>query len=150
MNEIEKRFRNRIVLIVGSGSVALLLLAWGLVKGVLQGRTVAIAGVMLWIAMSVAIISLLRIYRRAEAEYRKTLVAGGVDIAALDRERAVKNVRALKRGIVFMALLLPYGFWQTRGVPFVPRAAGMSANLMTIGVLALSLVRAKKKLKDPN
>jgi hypothetical protein len=150
MNEIEKRFRNRIVLIVGGGSVALALLAWALVKGVLQGRTVAIAGAMLWIAMSIAILSLIRMYRRAEAENRKTLVAGGIDIAALDRERATKNIRALKRGIVFMTLLLPYGLWQTRGVPFVPRAAGMAANLMTIGVLALSLVRAKKKLKNPD
>lgn len=150
MNEIEKRFRNRIVLIVSGGGIALLLLAWGLVKGVLQGRTVAIAGAVLWIAMSVAILSLLRMYRRTDAEFRTTLVAGGVDIAALDRDRAIKNVRALKRGIIFMALLLPYGLWQTRGVPFLPRAAGMSANLMTIGVLALSLVRAKKKLKNPD
>ena len=150
MNEIEKRFRNRIVLIVGGGVLPLLLLAWGLVKGVLQPRTVAIAGAMIWIAMSVAILSLLRMYRRAEAEYRKTLVAGGVDVAALDRERAIKNIRALKRGIVFMALLLPYGLWQTRGVPFVPRAAGMAANLMTICVLALSLVKTKRKLKKPN
>jgi hypothetical protein len=38
MNEIEKRFRNRVVLIVGSGSVALSLLAWALFKGILQGR----------------------------------------------------------------------------------------------------------------
>jgi hypothetical protein len=150
MNEIEKRFRNRIVLIIGGGGVALLLLAWGLVKGVLQGRTVAIAGATLWIAMSAAILILIRMYRRADAEFRKTQVAGGVDIAALDRERAAKNVRALTRGIVFMALLLPYGLWQTRGVPFVPRVAGMAANLMTICVLALSLVRAKKKLREPN
>lgn len=150
MSEIEKRFRNRIVLIIGGGGAVLLLLAWGLVKGVLQVRTVAIAGTVLWIAMSVAILSLLRMYRRADTEFRTALLAGGVDIAALDRERAIKNVRALKRGIIFMALLLPYGLWQTRGVPIFPRAAGMSANLMTIGVLALSLVRAKKKLKNPD
>jgi hypothetical protein len=148
MNEIEKRFRNRVVLIVGSGSVALSLLAWALFKGILQGRSVVIAGVTLWITMSIAILSLIRIYRRAEVEHRKALVASGADIAALDRERAIKNIRALKRGIVFMALLLPYGLWRTRGVPFVPRAAGMAANLMTIGVLALSLVRTKKKLKN--
>ncbi len=147
MDENEKRFRNRIVLIVVAGGVVLLLLAVGLVKGAVAARTVAIAGSTLWIAMSVAILSLIHRYRRTEAEYRKTLIAGGVDVAALDRERATKNVRALKRGIVFMALLLPYGFWRTRGVPFLPRTAGMAANLMTIGVLALSLVRAKRKLK---
>ncbi len=108
MNEIEKRFRNRIVLIVGGGGVALLLLAWGLVKGVLQGRTVAIAGAMLWIAMSVAIlIKFACTEERKQNTGRPWLPAAWILLHWIASE-ATKNVRALKKGIVFMALLLPW------------------------------------------
>jgi hypothetical protein len=146
MNEIEKRFRNRIVLMAGCGGVALLLLGWGLAKGALQARTFGIVCLVLWGVMFVAFMGIMLLYRRADAEFRKTESASGIDLTVLDRERMVKSVRSLKQGIAFMVLLLPYGLWQTRGVPWPPRVAGVAANLLVTGTLAIYLVRAKKKL----
>jgi hypothetical protein len=148
MNEIERRFRNRIVLLAGIGGAVLLVLALCLAKGVLQVSVFGIICLVWCGAMFAAFLGIILWYRKANAKFRKVQVSSGVDVVALDRDRAAKSVRSLKRGIVFMLLLLPYGLWQTRGVPWPPRAAGVAANLMITGTLAVYLARAKRKLKE--
>jgi hypothetical protein len=141
-------FLKRFYATAGGGACVLLLMVWIFVKGGLSPRGFAVAGLIWSITMFAVFFSLIRLWQRSVEDFRREQIASGVPTEAIDQDRCVKNIRAMKKLIAAFSVLLGYGVLTTQGGPLLPRSVGAAFNLLILVFCILSLMRSQRKLKE--
>lgn len=144
----ERTFRKRLYAIVGCITAWLIAMVLLFVKGVLSPREFGVAGLIMWVGGFAAFYALIKSRQRADKDLRAKQIASGVPAEAIDRDRYIKNIRAMKRLIALFVVLFIYGTLESRGAPLLPRAAGASVDLLILAGCARSLIRSQRRLKE--
>lgn len=134
----------RILLLVFGGVIILIPVALAFGNGLLSPQ--ALASVLIAYAACVTV-AVFVILRNAKARLQ---VSSGEFTGILDestRRKFQKRIRRLQLGVVFFALVLVYGLWETRKDPWPPRLFGATMNLLFQTVMIQSIRRMRKLLK---
>lgn len=151
MNQLERTFRKRFLVLAGAGACVLMILAWGLVKGVISSQEFARAGTTWWIVMFLAFYFLVRSHHGKLKEFHRQQIISGVPGQMIERDHCIKNIRTMKTFIVLFSILLVYGAVVSQGVSLLPRLAGAGLDVFVLAACVWSLVRWQRKLRDiPN
>jgi len=151
MNNLERAFRKRFLVLAGGGACVLMALAWGLVKGVFSRHDFALAGTIWWIVMFAAFYFLVRSHHVKMKEFRWQQITSGVPGQMIERDHCIRNIRTMKTFIVLFSILLLYGVVVSQGDSLRLRLAGAGLDVFILAACVWSLVRSQRKLRDiPN
>lgn len=141
----EKYISRRFLSLVSGAVLVLIPAALAFGNGLLSPRALGLVMIAYTTCVAVAIFVILR---NARVRFRATSV-GSIDITdGATRMKFRKRIRRLRLGVAFVALVLLYAVWETRGGPRPLRLIGATMNLLIQIGMIQSIRKMQRQLKQ--